>query len=79
MPVVPGVTLWLPLTALVPVHAPDAEHTVVSVLSHVRVEDAPRVMLVGDAERVRVGTGGASTVTLTVLETVPPLPVQAKV
>ncbi len=74
-----GVTVSLPPTPLPPVHAPEAEHAVVSVLAHVSVDEAPRVRLVGDAESVSVGAGGAATATLTVLETVPPLPVHASV
>lgn len=62
-----------------PVHAPEAEHAVVSVLAQDKVDEAPSVRLVGEAVSVSVGAGGDATVTLTVLDTEPPLPVHARV
>jgi hypothetical protein len=53
--VVAGVTIWLPESALVPVHPPFAVHVVTFVPLHVSVTDVPAVTLVGLAESVTFG------------------------
>ncbi len=59
---------WLPLVALVPLHAPLAKQEVALAELQVRVEELPEVMEEGEAERVRVGVGaGAATEKLTVV------------
>jgi hypothetical protein len=62
-----GLTLFVPLVASVPVQPPLAVQEVAFVLDHVNIELAPDAMVVGLADRVRVGAGaGAVTVTAAV-------------
>ena len=63
MPVCAGVTVSLPLVALVPLQAPLAVQEVALVESHASVTESPAVMLL--TEGVRVATGVAAlTVTV---------------
>lgn len=71
----------MPLVASVPVQPPLAVHEVALVLDQVRVELLPDAMIIGLADRVTVGAGGAA-VTVTVAlagAVVPPVPVQINV
>lgn len=72
-----GETEVLPDVDCAPLQAPVAEHEVALVVLQFRVAELPRVMVVGVAVMV---TAGATEVTFTVtdLEVVPPLPVQAR-
>lgn len=53
-----GVTAWDPESALDPVQPPDAVQETAVVLDQVRVEEAPAMILVGEAVRVVVGRAG---------------------
>jgi len=66
---------WLLATALVPPHAPDAEHVVALVLLQVNVLLPPEATLVGLALNVKVGTvpPPPTAVTTIVVELVAPL------
>jgi len=50
--------LWLPLTALVPVHAPDAVHAVAFAELQIKVDEPPTATDVGLADSETVGAGG---------------------
>jgi hypothetical protein len=76
-PVALGVTVAVPLAALVPLHPPLAVHDVAFVLDHVRVDDCPSVIDVGFNDIVIVGAGVA-IVRVAVPLPVPPAPVQLK-
>ena len=78
MPVATGVTPCIPLTASVPLQAPLAVQLVALAEDQLRVELLPRTRLAGLAAMVTVGNGGAVTVTVAVLVTLPPLPVQVR-
>ena len=71
--------LNVPLTALVPLHAPEAVHEVAFVEDQVKVDPLPLATLVGFALIETVGGGGlAATVTVAAWLAVPPAPVQLK-
>ncbi len=70
--------LKLPLTACVPLQAPEAVQEVALLEVQVRVEPAPLVTLVGFALIETLG-GVAETVTVADCEAVPPAPVQVNV
>ena len=70
MDVVVGDTDCVPEVVLVPVHAPDAVHEVAVVDDHVRVEDKPDVIEVGDAESVTVGAEVTALFTVTLTDVV---------
>ena len=74
-----GVTLCVPLVALVPVHPLDAEHDVALVDDQVSVEVAPAMIDVGEAVNVTVGIGAGVTPIVADEVAVPPAPVHAKV
>lgn len=78
MVVAVGVTLWVPLVALLPVQPPLAVQEVALVEDQVRVALWPETMLVGEAEKETVGAA-ALTLTVTLRVVVPPAPVQARV
>jgi hypothetical protein len=67
----------LPLVALAPLQPPEAVHEVAFVELHMRVAAVPVPIIVGLADSVTDGAGGAA-VTVTVTEAVPtpPAPVQ---
>lgn len=67
-----------PLVARLPDQAPEAVQLVTFVLVHERVLALPLFTLVGFALRVREGVCGVETVTVTLRDTVPPAPVQAR-
>ena len=69
----------MPLTALVPLHAPEAVHEVALVEDQVKVDPLPLVTLVGLALMDTLGGGVAATVTVADWLAVPPAPVQVKV
>ena len=71
--------LYVPLTALVPLHAPEAVHEVAFVEDQVKVDPLPLVTLVGLALMDRPGGEVAATVTVVDWLAVPPAPVQVKV
>jgi hypothetical protein len=67
--------VWLPLAAFAPDQPPEAVHAVAFVLAHVSVDEPPDVTLVGLAEKLSVGTGGAPTFTVTLcIALEPPVP-----
>ena len=68
----------MPLTALVPVQAPEAVHEVALVEDQVKVDPLPLVTLVGLALMDTPGGGVAATVTVADWLAVPPAPVQVK-
>ena len=70
--------LNVPLTALVPLHAPEAVHEVAFVEDQVKVDPLPLATLVGLALIDTLG-GVADTVTVTDWLAVPPAPVQVNV
>jgi hypothetical protein len=76
-PSVEGVTDMLPEVASAPLQAPLAVQDTAFVDVQVSVEGCPSVRLLGLAERLTVGA--AVTVTVAVLATVPPAPVQVSV
>jgi hypothetical protein len=74
----------LPLVAMGPIQPPVAVHEVALVLLQVSVALAPPVRLLGLAESITVGEGGAvaavtDTVAVTVAGVVPAAPAQLKV
>ena len=73
---------WLPETALLPDHAPEAVQEVALVDDQVSVEDAPLAIDVGFAASDTAGTGGGggmpATVTVTEVLALPPEPVQVR-
>ena len=69
--------LCVPLSALVPLHAPEAVQLVAFVELHVSVAAVPVVTLVGVALSITVGAG--TTVTCAALVVLPPAPVQVSV
>lgn len=72
-----GVTLAVPLVAMVPLQPPDAVQEVALVEVHVSVALPPTVIDVGLALIETVGAG--ATVTVVLAEAVPPAPVQSSV
>ena len=66
---------WLPETALLPDHAPEALQELASVDDQVRVEDPPLTTEIGFAVSDTVGTGSV-TVTLAEALALPPDPLQ---
>lgn len=78
VPAVAGETDWLPEVDWEPDHDPEAVQDVALVVLHAKVEDAPRVIVAGVTETLTVGAG-TETLTVTDLDTVPPLPLQASV
>lgn len=73
-----GLTAWEPEDAFAPDHPPDAVQEPAPAADHVSVDESPAAMLAGDAERDTVGTG-VVTVTSTLLDATPPLPVQVRI
>jgi len=73
-----GLTAWVPEVALAPDHPPDAVQEPAPVDDHVRVDEPPALMLPGDADRDTVGTSDV-TVTSTLLDATPPMPVQVRI
>ena len=70
-----GETDCEPAVDSVPVQPPEAVQEVAFVADQLNVEDWPELIVVGLAEKVRVGGGFVEpTVTVTDLETVPPEP-----
>ena len=67
----------VPLTVLVPDHAPEARQLVALVLDHVSVDALPLATLVGEALKVSVGAARMVTPTLRLTE--PPAPLQLSV
>jgi hypothetical protein len=67
-----------PFGPSVPLHPPDAEQELALLDDHVRIEAAPLATVVGFARNDRLGAA-AATVTVTVCEAEPPLPVQDSV
>ena len=67
----------VPLTVLVPDHAPEARQLVALLLDHVSVDALPLATLVGEALKVSVGAGRMVTPTLRLTE--PPAPLQLSV
>ena len=75
-----GVSVELPLLGWVPVQALDAVQAVALVDNQVMVDTCPRVMALGLAAIVTVGSGGAAlTVSEAIAEALPPDPVQLSV
>ena len=74
-----GETDCVPLTALLPLHPPEAVHDVALVDDHVSVEDWPAVIDAGEAEMVTVGAGAGVTDTVADWDALPPAPVQVSV
>jgi len=68
----------VPLTGLLPDHAPDAVHDAAFSADQVRVELLPLITELGLAESLTVGAG-VLTETLAVSAAVPPSPVQVRV
>ncbi len=68
----------MPLSACVPLHAPDAEHDVALLETQVNVELPPLATLAGLALIERLG-GVADTVTVADWLALPPVPVQVNV
>ena len=68
----------VPLVAKLPDQPPEAVQAVALVEDHVKVDEAPRVMLVGLALKVTLG-GAAVTVTVADWDAEPPVPVQVSV
>ena len=80
MPVLVGLTLWLPEVPLVPDQAPEAVQLVALVEDHVSVELDPLWIELGLAEIETVGAGVAAvTVTAAEALVLPPDPVQLSV
>lgn len=76
-----GETVALPLTAFDPVQPPEAVQAVAFVEAQVRVKLPPELILAGLADRLAVGAGVVTAVTVTVALTadeVPPAPLQLK-
>ena len=72
----------VPLSALLPVQPPLAVHTVALAAVQASVDVPPFATVVGVADSVTVGDGGADggvTVTVTDCDAVPPVPVHASV
>ena len=70
----------MPLVALLPLHAPVAEHDVAFVLDQVRVDAPPFDTLTGFALSDTVGAGApATTLTVTDCDALPPVPLQVSV
>lgn len=74
-----GPTDWLPDVPLLPDHALEALQLVALVVDQVKVALLPAANVVGLADKVIVGAGGACTVSDTVRFTLPPIPVQVSV
>jgi hypothetical protein len=70
---------WVPVSALVPDQAPEAVHEVALLEDHVRVEEPPRLIVLGLATRLTVADGFALTVTVADCAALPPDPVQVSV
>jgi len=70
---------WLPLTALVPAHAPDAVHAVAFAELQLKVDEPPTATEVGLADSETVGAGALATVTVADRLALPPVPVQVSV
>ena len=68
----------VPLVAKLPDQPPEAVQAVALVEDHVKVDEAPLVMLVGRALKVTLG-GAAVTVTVADWDAEPPVPVQVSV
>jgi hypothetical protein len=66
-----------PEVPFVPVQPPDAVQLVALVELHVNVDELPEAMLLGEADNVTVGVG--TTVTLSVCDAEPPVPVHVSV
>lgn len=67
-----------PLSALLPLHAPDAVQEVALSDDQVSVEEAPLTMLLGLAERATVAVGVLLTVTVVDCDALPPAPLHDK-
>lgn len=74
-PTAVGVSVTLPLVALLPLHASLAVQESALVDDQVSVALAPSVIVAGATEMVTVGVG-AFTVSVAVLAALPPAPVQ---
>ena len=70
--------LYVPLTASVPLHAPEAVHEVALVEDQLKVEPLPLATLVGLALIETLGGGLAATVTVADWLALPPAPVQVR-
>jgi hypothetical protein len=74
-----GETLSVPLVAFVPLQPPLAVQEVASALDQDSVEEPPRGIAVGLAERVAVGAGGVTVTVVLAGALVPPVPEQVSV
>jgi hypothetical protein len=73
-----GLTACEPEVAFVPDHPPEATHEPALVDDQLSVDDPPESMLAGDADRDTVGASNV-TVTRTLLDATPPMPVQVRI
>ena len=71
--------LSLPLVARAPLQPSLAEQLVALVLLQLKVLACPAAIVAGLALKVSVGAGGAVTVTVVLLEALPPVPEQVRV
>jgi len=69
---------WEPLTSLLPVQEPDAEHDVAFAEDQTKVELPPVITEPGEARRLTVGAGDF-TETVADCAALPPVPVQVNV
>ena len=77
MPVLVGLTLWLPEVPWLPLHAPLAVQLSALLLDQLRLLLPPAMIAVGLA--LRLTLGAAATVTVTDCVVLPPVPLQLKV
>jgi hypothetical protein len=73
-----GLTACEPEVAFAPDHPPEAVHEPALVDDQLSVDDPPELMLAGDAERDTLGTGDV-TVTRTLVDATPPMPLQVRI
>ena len=79
MPVLVGLTLWLPEVAWFPDQAPLAVQLSASVLDQLRLLLSPAVIALGVALRLTLGAVGMLTVTVAEAVALPPAPLQVRV
>jgi hypothetical protein len=71
---------WLPAVAFVPLHPPEAVHELALVEDQVSIELPPAFTVVGLADNITVGAGGAPMIcTVTLRCALPPAPVHCRV